>query len=165
MIDDIKELAKIEKDCWKTNLAPVLNITEYLYFQTIESISREIETIYKYEDVNVFKYMKKINAEQEEIVGFAITSYNNQKNKHTIKKFFVNPKYQNQGIGQKILDTIINNFKNISIDIQTFEKYRPMQHILIKKGFKCTRTTKGNITYGKNIMPIKYTYYIKEGEK
>lgn len=42
---DLKRCAEIEFNCWQKNLAPLLNITEYLYFQTKASFERELKKL------------------------------------------------------------------------------------------------------------------------
>ncbi|MGN1326658.1 MAG: GNAT family N-acetyltransferase [Clostridia bacterium] len=99
------------------------------------------------------------------ISGFAIIRLgvdNKGDKRYYIEKLFVDPKYQNEGIGQSLLKAILNNFNDCSISVSTFKDNRIAAHIFLKLGFKHTTNRKMNIEYGKNILTFPQSYYLLE---
>ena len=43
--EDLQRCAEIEYDCWKENYAPMLKISEYLYYQTKTSLKKDFSII------------------------------------------------------------------------------------------------------------------------
>lgn len=99
------------------------------------------------------------------ISGFTIIrlGVDNKGNKrYYIEKLFVDPKYQNEKIGQSLLKAILNNFNDYPISVSTFKDNRIAAHIFLKLGFKHTTNRKMNIEYGKNILTFPQSYYLLE---
>ena len=99
------------------------------------------------------------------ISGFAIVrlGIDSKCNKrYYIEKLFVDPKYQNEQIGQSLLKAILNNFNDCSISVSTFKDNRIAAHIFLKFGFRHTTNRKMNIEYGKNVLTFPQSYFILE---
>lgn len=168
---DLDRCARIERECWKENFAPLLGISEYLYFQTDISVKKELTSILENKDAHILLSYKKTprNFEVEEfnkdIAGFAIVRLGcNSKNiqQYYIDKLYISPEFQHQGIGQSMLEAIINAFNNYSINLSIIKENRIAEHILLKNGFKKTTEKKLKLEYGKNVLPITYSYFLLE---
>lgn len=99
------------------------------------------------------------------ISGFAIIRLgvdNRSNKKYYIEKLFVDPKYQNEQIGQSLLKAILNNFNDYSISVSTFKDNRIAAHIFLKFGFRHTTNRKMNIEYGKNVLTFPQSYFLLE---
>ena len=58
--EDLQRCAEIEYDCWKENYAPMLKISEYLYYQTKTSLKKDLEKLLDDENVHILLSHKKI---------------------------------------------------------------------------------------------------------
>lgn len=96
------------------------------------------------------------------ITGFAIVTFDKVRKRYVIEKMFVDPKYQQQGVAQSLIHTIISNFKDYPITTIIFKENRIAAHILIKYNFKQTYNRNINLEYGTNTLPIPQTYYLLE---
>lgn len=163
MIND-KELnicAKIEYKCWRENFAPMLNISEYLYFQTEAYLKRQLQKILENPDSHIILIHKK-EKKKNVIAGFSIVTLNKNRSYYIIDKFFIDPQYQNKKLATSLLQSIINNFESFSISIQVFQANRIAEHLLIKNKFKKTLNRNMNLMYGKNTIVIPTSYYLLE---
>ena len=159
----IKQFAQIEYDCWKKNLAPVLNISDYLYYKTPLSIAEEIKDLLRGGKAKVIRYEDHDN--KDFVIGFAIITYDSNHKKYIIEKLFITPQYQNKHLGQNMIKAIIDNFGEYPIGIKVFENYRPIHNVLLKQGFKGSQKKTFNLEYGKNSIPVEMKYYLYKGEQ
>lgn len=156
----LKRCAEIEYECWKQNFAPMLNISEYIYFQTVENFQRQIQKILQNENTHILLTQKK-EGNKKVITGFAIVTFNTIRRYYILDKFFISPNYQNKKNATSLLKTIINTFKG-SISVQVFQANRIAQHLLIKNKFRKTLNRNMDLTYGKNKITIPTSYYMLE---
>lgn len=158
--ETLEVCANIEYECWRQNFSPMLHISEYIYFQTIENFKRQLQHILQNDNSHILLTQKQ-EKNQKVITGFAIITFNPTKKYYTINKFFVSPQYQNKKIATSLLKTIIKTFKN-SISIQVFQDNRIAQHLLVKNKFKKTLNRNMDLIYGKNKITIPTSYYMLE---
>ena len=57
---DLQRCAEIEYDCWKENYAPMLKISEYLYYQTKTSLKKDLEKLLDDKNAHIMLSHKKI---------------------------------------------------------------------------------------------------------
>ena len=57
--EDLQRCAEIEYDCWKENYAPMLKISEYLFYQTKTSLKKDLEKLLDDENVHILLSHKK----------------------------------------------------------------------------------------------------------
>lgn len=165
--EDIKRCVEIEYDCWKNNLAPMVNITEYLYFQTKVSLEIELKKLLSQNKTNIILSHQRVDPQSQGltgtvITGFVVISYYQQHNRYVIEKLFVAPEYQNNHIAQNLLHAVINNFTDLPISMAVFKENRIMAHILIKYGFRQSYNRSLSLEYGKNKIDIPHSYYLLE---
>lgn len=58
--EDLQRCAEIEYDCWKENYAPMLKISEYLYYQTKTSLKKDLEKLLDDKNAHIMLSHKKI---------------------------------------------------------------------------------------------------------
>ena len=58
--EDLQRGAEIEYDCWKKNYAPMLKISEYLYYQTKTNLKKDLEKLLDDENTHILLSHKKI---------------------------------------------------------------------------------------------------------
>ena len=167
--EELKACAKIEYDCWRENFAPILNISDYLYYQTETSIRADLTQALNNKNTHLLVTRKKIQTSYENfdivISGFAIVRLDPKHYVYVIDKFFIAPQYQNEGIGNSLLKIIIKNFNTFSISVSIFKENRAAAHLLVINNFRQTANRKFILEYGKNKIPIPQTYYLLERRK
>lgn len=166
---ELEECAEIEYQCWRENFSPMLKISEILYYQTVIGFKKNLEVLlksgtYKPHSIIIydskFEVVNRARVEVRTVSGFAVIQQRqNGMQEYVVEKFFVSPKHQGRGIGQKLLEAIIDNFSDKSISVSVFEQNRIAQHLLIKNGFEKTLCVNSKITYGKNEINVKNVYY------
>ncbi len=167
--EELDRCAEIEYQCWRENFSPMLEISEILYYQTIESFRKGLQTLTKYGFykpntaiiyTSEFKVINRVRTEIRTVSGFAvIRQHKSGRDEYVIEKLFVAPEYQGRGIGQRLLEWIITNFSDKSISVSVFEQNRIAQHLLLKNGFRQTYVANSQLTYGKNAVNIRNVYY------
>lgn len=156
--ENINICAKIEYDCWKEVLSPILNISEYIYFQTEQNFKTQLKESINNPKNHIILAQKRVG-EKNVIAGFALVQEDRDKKVYRIKKFFIAPKYHNQGIGKFLLKQIIKNFQEFPISASVYKANRAMEHLLIKAHFKWTQNRNLKLEYGKNSILIPSSYY------
>lgn len=173
--DTLDRCAEIEYKCWKENLCPMLCVSEYIYYKTKESIKKDIEHTLNKEHLQphiLYSYILKKDIVDREIittevlVGFAIIrNAESWRNEYVIDRLFIDPEFQGKKHATALIKNIVDTFKDKPITVSVFEENRIAQHILINNDFRKTITKKSEIAYGKNVIPIKNTYYRIEERK
>lgn len=167
--EELERCAEIEYQCWRENFSPMLEISEILYYQTIEGFRKGLETglksrFYKPHTILIYdsqiKVIDRVRTEVRTVSGFAIVQqHKSGRDNYVIEKFFIAPEYQGRGIGQRLLEGIIQNFSDKSITVSVFEQNRIAQHLLIKNGFQQTISCNSKLIYGKNEIDVRNVFY------
>jgi len=107
IVDDIKRISEITSKAWQTNYVGIID-NDFLKTRTPEIafnrwqeakwLEKEIFDIYVFEENNFVK-------------GFIAGIKHEKDNSCEIVIFYVEPQYQKQGIGTKLLDFMIGHYK------------------------------------------------------
>ena len=114
--DDLNKISEIASNAWKTNYRGIIE-EDFLETRTVENfVKRGLETKWL-EDEKIDTYVFEENSS---IKGFISGNDYNQNDLCEIGRLYVDPEFQNQGIGKKLLEYMKkyykkNGYKNMVI--------------------------------------------------
>ena len=106
--NDLKRISEIASNAWKINYKGIID-DNFLQTRTVDNFNqRGMETKWL-EDKKIDTF---VLGENNSIKGFISGNEYNADNYCEIGRLYVDPEYQKQGIGTKLLEYMINYYKN-----------------------------------------------------
>ena len=148
-IDDLSKISEIASNAWKTNYKGIID-EDFLETRTVENfIKRGLETKWLEDDkIDTFVF-----EENNSIKGFISGNDYNKNNWCEIGRLYVDPEFQNQGIGKKLLEYMEKHYGKTGYKDMVIWTIKGLPNNDFYRKFGKTMTEEKEYTYGNK----KYT--------